>query len=257
MPPDAKVRPPVSPAVALVTGAGRRLGASFALDLARRGWDLWIHYHHSEADALAVAERVEARGRRAWVVPVDLSVPGGAEGLVDALADHPPSLVVHSASLWTVDSAASATRETWESSHRLHVWSAIVLGRALADWTSPEAPGHLITLLDSRLRDKDPDHFSYAFAKRELAQVTRYLAAELAPGVRVNGLAPGLILKADGASPGPWARAGREATPLGRVGKPSELLKALRFLVENSYVTGQTIAVDGGRHLKGDLFGSL
>jgi NAD(P)-dependent dehydrogenase (short-subunit alcohol dehydrogenase family) len=115
----------------------------------------------------------------------------------------------------------------------------------------------LVTLLDSRLRDRDPNHFSYAFAKRELAQLTRYLAVDLAPSVRVNGLAPGLILKAEGAPPEPWARAGRESTPLARTGRSADLVRALRYLVENRFVTGQILAVDGGRHLKGDLFGSV
>lgn len=243
---------------ALVTGAARRLGAAFALDLARRGWDLWVHYHTSEAEARALAEKIGSLGRRARLIRADLAAPGGAELLADRLAEDPPRLVVHSASLWSEDSLATAEVETWESSHRLHVWTAMVLARALASWSSAgEGEGHLVTLLDSRLRDRDPNHFSYAFAKRELAQLTRYLAAELAPAVRVNGLAPGLILRADGAPAGPWAQAGRDSTPLGRTGRTSDLVKALRYLTDNTFVTGQILAVDGGRHLKGDLFGSL
>jgi NAD(P)-dependent dehydrogenase (short-subunit alcohol dehydrogenase family) len=191
------------------------------------------------------------------VVRADLAAPGGAEHLAEAVADTPPSLVVHSASLWSEDTAATASAEDWESSHRLHAWTAVVLARALAAWTPVGGEGHLVTLLDSRLRDRDPNHFSYAFAKRELAWLTRYLAAELAPSVRVNGLAPGLILRADGAPAEPWDRAGRESTPLGRTGKPADLVRALRYLVDNRFVTGQILAVDGGRHLKGDLFGSL
>jgi len=243
---------------ALVTGAAKRLGAAFALDLARRGWDLWIHYHSSEPEAVALAAEVRALGRTARLIHADLAAPGGAEVLVAALADEPPSLIVHSASTWAEDSTATATAADWEASHRLHVWTAIVLARALAGWSLASASeGHLVTLLDSRLRDRDPQHFSYAFAKRQLAQVTRYLAADLAPTVRVNGLAPGLILKGDLAPSGPWEKAGRESTPLGRTGRPSDLVRALRYLVESPFVTGQILAVDGGRHLKGDLFGSL
>lgn len=243
---------------ALVTGAARRLGAAMALDLARRGWDLWLHYHTSEADARALAEAIGALGRRARPVRADLSVQGGVEALADRLDEAPPSLIVHSASLWTRDTLHTASFEDWDSSHRLHVWTAVVLGRRLAQSAAEgRGNGHLITLLDSRLRDRDPDHFSYAFAKRELAQMTRYLAAELAPAVRVNGLAPGLILKADGAPAEPWAKAGRDSTPLARTGRVSDLVKGLRYLVDNRFITGQILAVDGGRHLKGDLFGSL
>ncbi len=246
------------PKLALVTGAARRLGAAFALDLARRGWDLWLHYHHSENEAHALGRQIEALGRRVWLLPCDLSAEGGAESLVANLDGNPPSLIVHSASLWTRDTALSAVRDTWEANHRLHTWSAVVLARALAGWASSSSgQGHLVTLLDSRLRDRDPEHFSYAFAKRELAQLTRYLALELAPAVRVNALAPGLILRSDDTEASRWAKAGREATPLARTGRPAELVRALRYLVDNSFVTGQILAVDGGRHLKGDLFGSL
>ena len=242
---------------ALVTGAARRIGAAFALDLARRGWDVWIHYHTSEAEARALAAKIGALGRRGALVRADLSAPGGAEALVSHLEEIPPSLIVHSASLWSEDSLATAERETWEASHLLHVWSAVVLSQALARWSVDHDQGHLVTLLDSRLRDRDPSHFSYAFAKRQLAQLTRYLAAELAPGVRVNGLAPGLILKAEAASASVWEAAGKNSTPLARTGKTSDLVRALRYLNDNTFVTGQILAVDGGRHLKGDLFGSL
>ncbi len=177
---------------------------------------------------------------------------------MDRLAEAPPSLIVHSASSWVGDTSGTAEAETWEAAHRLQVWSALVLARALSGWAADRgAEGHLVTLLDGRLRDHDAGHFSYAFAKRELAQLTRYLALDLAPGVRVNGLAPGLILRADSTPRTSWRKAGQEATPLGRPGRTSDLVKALRYLVDNPYVTGQILAVDGGRHLKGDLFGSL
>lgn len=242
---------------ALVTGAARRLGAAFALDLARRGWDLWLHYHTSEAEARALAEKIGALGRRARLIRADLAASGGAEALAERLEESPPLLVIHSASAWTEDTAANADEADWESSHRLHVWTAVVLARSLARWSAEgRGGGHLVTLLDSRLRDRDPRHFSYAFAKRQLAQMTRYLALELAPGVRVNGLAPGLILKADGVPSEPWQKAG-ESTPLARTGRTSDLVRALRYLVDNPYVTGQILTIDGGRHLKGDLFGSL
>ena len=241
-----------------MTGAARRLGAAFALDLARRGWDLWLHYSASELEARALALRIGALGRRAGLVRADLSSPTGAEALVDRLEESPPSLVVHSASVWLEDTWDSADLEPWEASHRLHVWTAVVLGRALARWSAASgSEGHLVTLLDGRLRDHDPRHFTYALAKGELAAVTRLLALELAPGVRVNALAPGLILRAETTPASAWGRVGQEATPLGRPGKVSELLKALRLLVDNRFITGQILSVDGGRHLKGDLFGSL
>ncbi len=242
---------------ALVTGGAHRLGASMTLDLARRGWNMWIHYNGSRDEALALAARVEALGRQARCVQADLADAGGADALVQGLSPEPPSLIVHSASVWSEDTAANATAETWERSHRLHSWTAVVLAKALARWSAEEGQGHLVTLLDARLRDRDAGHFSYAFAKRELALLTRYLAAEYAPAVRVNGIAPGMVLRDKATSPAEWARMGRDYVPLKRPGKPADAVKALRFLVDNAYVTGQILAVDGGRHLKGDLFGSI
>jgi len=233
------------------------LGASFVVELARRGYDVWIHYRTPGPHLEALTARVRALGREAWGVQADLSVPGGVEDLVAQVTLGPPSLIVHSASAWIVDTAASASAQTWETSHRIHGWAAVVLARSLGQWSTVDRPGHLVTLLDSRLRDKDPHHFSYAFGKRELAMVTRYLAADLAPGVRVNGLAPGLILKGPAMTAAAWKAAGREATPLGRPGRTVDLIRALRFLLDNPYVTGQILTVDGGRHLQGDLFGSL
>ena len=244
---------PDSARIALVTGGAKRLGAAFCLDLARRGWDVWIHYRSSEDEASRLAQKLRSLGRRAWLVQADLSQPGGAEGLILRLGESPPALIVHSASSWNLDSALSTSSETWEASHRLHVWSALVLARFLA----ASGGNHLVTLLDSRLRDRDPNHFSYAFAKRELALLTRYLAADLAPAVRVNGLAPGLILRAEATPLAVWNQAGRESTPLARTGRTADLVQALRYLLDNPFVTGQILAVDGGRHLAGDLFGSL
>jgi NAD(P)-dependent dehydrogenase (short-subunit alcohol dehydrogenase family) len=242
---------------ALVTGAALRLGAAMTLDLARRGWDVWIHYNGSRDQALSLAACVEALGREALLVQADLAADGGADALVETLSPRPPSLIVHSASVWSEDTAATATAETWERSHRLHSWTAVVLARALSLWSAGGTQGHLVTLLDARLRDRDAQHFSYAFAKRELALLTRYLAAEYAPAVRVNGIAPGMVLRDEATSPAEWARMGRDYVPLKRPGKPADIVKALRFLVDNTYVTGQILAIDGGRHLKGDLFGSI
>ena len=161
-------------------------------------------------------------------------------------------MIVHSASFWQQDTWQTATREAWEQSHRLHGWTALVLARLLA-----ARPGsHLITLLDARSRDPDTLHASYGFAKRELLQLTRWLALELAPSVRVNGIAPGLVLKPDALTRRDWS-ALAEASPLKRTGSSAQVIAALNYLLTNPGVTGQVLTVDGGRHLKGDLFGSL
>ena len=240
------------PKVAMVTGSGRRLGALVATDLARRGWDIVIHCNKSRKEADRLAEVLRAN-QKVWVVEADLATLGGAESLVEQMKPFSPSLVVHSASLWTADNWWTAGLADWEENHRLQSWTAILLARYL--WE--KGGGHLVTILDARSRDRDSQHFSYGFAKREMASLTRFLAAELAPSVRVNGLALGMVLKPEKMPSREWTATARESTPLGRPGNASHVMKALAAVVGNPYLTGQILAVDGGRHLKGDLFGSI
>jgi len=238
--------------LALVTGGARRLGAAMSRELVRRGYDLWLHYHQSRDEAEALAAAFRQKGAMVQTVGADLGSPGGAEALAETLAARPPVLIIHSASEWLTDGWRSARREDWERSHRLHGWTALVLARLLV----PGPNAQLITLLDARSRDRDPVHLSYGFAKRELLQLTRWLALELAPGVRVNGLAPGLVLRPDGMTPAAW-KSLAAASPLERTGNPAQVVAALKYLLSSPGVTGQILTVDGGRHLKGDLFGSI
>ena len=134
---------------------------------------------------------------------------------------------------------------------RINAWAPFVLGRALA---RERRGGCIVNLLDSRITDYDAEHAAYHLSKRMLATLTRMMALEFAPRVRVNAVAPGLILPPPGEDDGYLERLKR-TNPLERHGEPADVAEAVLFLARSLFVTGQTIFVDGGRHMRGAVYG--
>lgn len=250
-----------TPAVktALVTGASRRLGAFLARHLAGRGWNLILHYHTHRIQAEDLAESLARLypESRFTAVGADLTEDTGAETLVRTAAERSPTgsldTVVHGACSWAEDSWQTAEQSVFETQYRVQVWSLVVFARFLAAQDRPSAP-HLVALLDARLASADPRHFSYISAKAAAAHAVNRLALEAGPRLRVNALAPGLLLKPDDLGEETW-QSWAAASPLQTVGSPGDLLAAFDYLEAAPYVTGQILYTDGGRHLKGGLGG--
>lgn len=237
---------------ALITGASRRLGAFLALELARLEWDIAIHFHSGRKQAHDLVKKIRALGRKAEAFGADLSDAGAAQALVEeAFSQIPFGLLVHNASPYPEDNWQEVAAQALEHQEQVIAWSPLIMNRTYGR-LCPE--GQIVHLLDARIGDYDRKHFSYHIAKRTLGDLTRLLAWEMAPHFRVNAIAPGLILKPDELPKESWEKWAASA-PLKRTGQPQDLLKALLFLVENDYITGQTIFVDGGRHLRGEFHG--
>lgn len=234
----------------LVTGAARRLGRAIALDLARDGWDVTIHYNGSEADALSAVDEARKLGRRATAVKADLS----REDEVASLIAHasveigPLTALVNSASLFENDDWQSATRETWDAHMNVNLRAPFVLSQSFAKQLPDGEDGVIVNLLDQRLFKPTPEFLSYATSREGLHWLTTTLAQALAPRIRVNAVAPGPTLKAAHQSPAAFEQE-RKSTILGRGSDPQDISGAVRYLVRARAVTGQTIAVDGGQHL--------
>jgi pteridine reductase len=235
--------------VALVTGGARRIGAAISRRLHAAGYDLAIHYRGSEAEALALRAELEARRPDGvLLVPAELGDAGAPESLVASALAHFGRLdaLVNNASAFFPTPIGETTAADWERLFVSNARAPFFLSQAAAP-ALRAARGAIVSLIDIHAERGLREHTPYVMAKSALAAMTRSLALELAPEVRVNGVAPGAVL---------WPEQGKSetdkaemlrATPLGRAGTAEEIAEAVRWLLQDaSYVTGQVLRVDGG-----------
>jgi NAD(P)-dependent dehydrogenase (short-subunit alcohol dehydrogenase family) len=245
---------------ALVTGAGKRLGREMALYLARRGYDLALHYATSRNEAEALAHEISAMGRRAVTLRADLLVESQVEKLVPTAVNGlggPLSVLINNASIFEYDSLPSATRSSWDRHIESNLRAPFVLTQAFAAQVQtpmvdalaePVAKGLIINMIDQRVQKLTPEFMSYTIAKMGLWALTQTAAQALAPRVRVNAIAPGPTLRGARQSEDAFTQQ-RRATILQRGANPADINAALGFFLDSPAVTGQMIAVDGGQHL--------
>ncbi len=240
------------PPLALVTGAAHRLGKVFALSLARHGYDIVLHYHRSREAARQTQAEVESMGRRAFLLPADLTKPGDIQDLFSEL-DHilqPSSftlrVLVNSAALMPGGKVDSLALEDWDIPLDLNLRAPFLLAQECAKKMT--GGGLIVNITDVGAQKAWSRYPSYTVSKAALESLTRILARALAPGIRVNAIAPGLVLRSDIVSAEEWQRL-INRIPLKRPARTEEIASALEFLLENEYITGQTIVVDGGYSL--------
>ena len=228
--------------IALVTGAGRRVGRAIAEELAGEGAFVVLHYHTARVEAAELASRLP----RSLVVKADLRTAAGCRSLIEAVRAHCGRLdyLVNNAGDYQRGPFAYETDETWEQMLSLNVLGPARLIRgALGLGVSA-----VVNLVDVAAAQPWKHHAAYATSKAALAHLTRCLALELAPTVRVNAVAPGTA--AFPASVGDAERRAITARiPLGRTGDPGDVARAVRFLLEEDYLTGVVLPVDGGAAL--------
>ncbi len=240
--------------VALVTGGSLRLGRAIVLGLAADGADVVIHYGTSAEAAEGLAEDVRADGGRAHTLQADLAATDQVAGVVTRAVDRAGrlDLLVNCASIFPAGGLAELEPSALVENLQVNAWAPLVLARDLAGLGGTS---QVVNLLDTRIAaPTSGDHLAYYLSKRTLADVTRLLALDLAPGVRVNGVAPGAVLAPVDAPPG-YLDSLAASLPLERAGGVEDIVRAVLFLVHSPFVTGQVIFVDGGRHLQGSLHG--
>jgi NAD(P)-dependent dehydrogenase (short-subunit alcohol dehydrogenase family) len=247
---------PVAPShrpTALVTGAARRIGRAIALDLARAGFDLALHYRASGAEAHALAEELRgAFGVRAECFGADLADEAACHALVPSVVArlHRLDAVVNNASHFEYDNADSFSYAAMDAHWRANTAPAVVLAQALAAHLKGcSEVGCVVNLSDQKLWNPNPDYFSYTLSKAALDAATTLLAMALAPQVRVVGVAPGVTLVSGAAMDAANFDAAHQMTPLGRSSTPEDIARTVRFAIESRAITGTTILVDGGQHL--------
>ena len=237
-------------ATVLVTGAGRRVGRAIALDLARAGWRVGVHYHRSEQDAAGVVAEIERQGGKAAALRADLDRPEEFAPLLRACAEElgPVTCLINNAAHYDWDSLADMSLESWEAHLDIDLRAPVFLTQAFAAALPEGLTGNVINLIDQKVWRLDPGFFSYTIAKSALWTATQTMAQALAPRIRVNAIAPGPVLPSHRQSQAEFERECRE-TPLGRGATLEEICRAITFLLATPSITGQMIAVDGGQHL--------
>jgi len=234
---------------ALVTGAGHRVGRAIALALAARGVRVAVHYNRSGVPAEETAARIRQAGGDARLLQADLTRPEAPARLVDdaATALDGLDILVNSAAVMERTPIGEVTTEAWDAMFALNLRAPFFASQAAARHMTKG--GAIVNIADLAAFETWPAYVPHGISKAGVVQMTRALARTLAPAVRVNAVAPGVVLL-----PETWSTADAErlasTTPLRRVGSPDDVAGAVLYLLEADYVTGHTIVVDGGRHVR-------
>jgi len=239
---------------ALVTGAAKRLGRAMAMALAQQGVQVVVHYHASQVQASEVKADIEKAGGQVLLCQADLSDADQSHALVGRaveLLGRPLDILINNASIFDDQKLLETTNEAMAKNMQVHTYAPLALSRALA---AQGQFAHIINMLDSRVHDYDKLHVPYHLSKRTLLALTRMLAIELAPDVVVNAVAPGLILAPEGQGD-EYLKDLSHTNPLNRHGDTQDICEAVLFLLQSKFITGQIIYVDGGRHMKGHMYG--
>lgn len=237
---------PANP-VALVTGGAVRVGRAVAVALAESGYDLVVGYHASEGPAAELRAQVRRMGRRVRIARADLSQEADAVRLA-ALAGETfgrLDLLVNSASTYLSGDLLRVPAEEWDLVMAVNVRAPFLLVRETADLLR-EARGSVVNIVDLSAFQAWPQYPHHSVSKAGLLHLTRNLALALAPEARANAVAPGHVLPPPGYGEAE-IEGSRRRIPLGRIGKPKDVTKAVLYLAGAQYVTGEVIVVDGGR----------
>lgn len=221
--------------------------------LAREGLDVAVHYGRSEDDAAELAAWVRDQGRRSVHLGADLRDPGQTEALVARAREAlgPVDVLINNASIFPESALRSMNVDDVADNVQINALAPLLLSRAFAGQTEH---GSIVNLLDCRIVDYDAKHAAYHLSKRMLYSLTKMMALEFAPQVRVNGVAPGLILPPPGEDEAYLDRLAH-TNPMQARGNAGDIVRTIAFLLDSPFVTGQVIYVDGGRHLKGCVYG--
>ncbi|UYV38171.1 SDR family oxidoreductase [Rhodobacteraceae bacterium D3-12] len=245
---------------ALVTGGGDRLGAAMVRYLAKRGYDVAVHYNTSAAKAEALMAEVQQGGVRAVALQADLLDEAQVSPLVGRAAEAlggPLDVLINNASIFEYDTIRTGTRDSWDRHIESNLRAPFVLTQAFAaqapkampdDAAEPMAQALVINMVDQRVRKLTPEFASYTIAKMGLWALTQTSAQALAPDVRVNAIGPGPTMIGARQSAAHFAQQ-RENTVLGRGSNPQDITAALGYFLDAPAVTGQLLCVDGGQHL--------
>ena len=233
--------------VALVTGAGKRVGRAIALALGKDGYRVAVHFSASAAGARETVRMIAAAGGQARVFRADLRRPGAPARLVAdvALAFGRLDVLVNSAASMKRTPLTKVREAAWDEVFALNLRAPFFCAVAAARVMGRRG-GAIVNISDHMGFESWPDFVPHGVSKAGVAAMTHALAAAFAPKIRVNAVAPGFVLAPSGLAAAKARQFARE-TPLRRLGSPADVANAVRYLVSAPYVTGEVLFVDGGR----------
>jgi pteridine reductase len=233
-----------SKGAALVTGGAVRLGKAIAITLATLGFDIALHYNSSYAEAAKTQQEILDLGRVCQLFQQDLSKAEELEHFMAAVASAMPDLaiLVNSAAYYERSTIANTSLELFDKQFSLNLRTPFFLTQHFANQV---AEGQIINICDSKIAFNQYPYAAYLLAKKSLAEFTYMAAAEFAPRIRVNGVAPGVVMPPTNQDPD-YVKWRFEGIPLKRQGDLKNITQAVKMLVENDYITGHIIFVDGG-----------
>jgi pteridine reductase len=236
--------------VALVTGAGHRVGRAIALALGARGMRVAVHYNAAASGASETVQQIRAAGGEADSFAADLTQADAAGPLISAVAEKLGGLdvLVNSAAVMVRTPFGEVTPEQWDHIMALNLRAPFFLAQAAAPLLRA-SHGVIVNIADLAAFETWPGYLPHGISKSGVVHLTRSLARVMAPEVRVAGIAPGTVLLPDN-----WdadaAEHLRQTTPLERSGSPADVTSTVLFILDSDYLTGETIIVDGGRHVR-------
>ncbi len=238
--------------VALVTGAAQRIGAGICTTLHAAGFNIIIHYRSSSDPAEALANQLnQQRNHSAHCIKADLTQSADVQALAQAAEKHWGHIdaLINNASTFYPTPLNQSTEEDWNALFNSNVKGPFFLSQALTP-TLSQRNGCIVNLVDIHSEKPMTEHTIYSMAKASVAMMTKTLAKEMAPAVRVNGVSPGAILWPEQALAPDNQSSILNKIPMQKIGDVSDIAKTVAFLVKDApYITGQIIAVDGGRSL--------
>ncbi len=241
-----------APPLALVTGGMRRLGSVIAGKLAEAGYALALSSHQDSEPDDALSETLSANETDWHAFMADLSDADAAEKLVDNVTQHfgrAPDLLVNNAAIFGQDGWTEMSAETLDAHFRVNLYSPLLLAKKLVEAAGENSVPSIVQILDQRIANPHGDQLSYTLSKQALAASVRSLASAMAGRARVNGVAPGLVIKTDEYDEAQMSRLG-EMMPLHALPKPESVADAVVYLARANDTTGQIIFADGGAHLR-------
>ena len=231
--------------LAMVTGAARRLGRAFALSLARQGYAIFLHYNLSNEEAAATEKEITAMGIPVYPYQADLTSATDIEALFSYLdtLPNPLRILVNSAALMPRADIRTLPLVEWDKVMALNLRAPFVMAQQAA--LRMKEGGLIVNITDAGASKAWTGFPAYSVSKVGLEALMRVQAKAFAPKIRVNAIAPGLVLPAANLSPEDWNKL-VDRLPLKRSTSTDEITSALEFLIDNQSITGQTIIVDGG-----------